>query len=375
MVWLESADVTLQYLCPQTGTCQRSSVVKATRVGFCLDETDRRVLTVGRDRALQEWAVQGGVRVHNRFMEHGKLTLHLVKRNLQLLLSNADPAQLRAWCRALAGPPAPRGEEPAKRPLGASSTLNTPAVSPAGRSKKPRDLGEAPAQTPAPSAAPAPPALSPGTASSLTDEQQAVLRAALGGRSFFFTGGAGTGKSFLLKQILQRLPADTTFATATTGVAACAIGGVTVHHWAGIGDGSRPIAELVSSALRKRGEQWRRARTLVIDEVSMLDGDLFDTLEEVARSARGCTLPFGGLQLILCGDFFQLPPVSRGGASFRFCFEADGWRTCVPRTFELTQVFRQSDQHFLDALAEARAAPLPPRGCSARCVCSRPCGY
>ena len=200
MVWLESADVTLQYLCPQTGTCQRSSVVKATRVGFCLDETDRRVLTVGRDRALQEWAVQGGVRVHNRFMEHGKLTLHLVKRNLQLLLSNADPAQLRAWCRALAGPPAPRGEEPAKRPLGASSTLNTPAVSPAGRSKKPRDFGEAPAQTPAPSAAPAPPALSPGTASSLTDEQQAVLRAALGGAvaliPTFYYGNHG---SFVLR--------------------------------------------------------------------------------------------------------------------------------------------------------------------------------
>ena len=121
-----------------------------------------------------------------------------------------------------------------------------------------------------------------GASSSLTDEQREIVReVVLGGRSVFFTGGAGVGKSHLLKNIVSRLDPRTTYVTATTGLAACAIGGVTVHHWAGIGAGDRPISDLVSMALRKRGQQWRSATALVIDEISMLDGDIFDALDQV----------------------------------------------------------------------------------------------
>jgi hypothetical protein len=72
------------------------------------------------------------------------------------------------------------------------------------------------------------------------------------------------------------------------------------------------------------------------------DGELFDKLEEVARRVRNNPAPFGGLQLILCGDFFQLPPVAKGGASFKFAFEALSWHSCVDCSFELTQVIRRS---------------------------------
>ena len=85
--------------------------------------------------------------------------------------------------------------------------------------------------------------------------------------------GAGVGKSFLLKYLLSKLPTATTFVTASTGIAACALGGVTIHHWAGIGGGERPIKELIEIARRKRGRQWRAATCLIIDEVSTcLDG-------------------------------------------------------------------------------------------------------
>jgi len=139
-----------------------------------------------------------------------------------------------------------------------SPTLASPS---AGQRRKSRNLARSP-EAAAPS-----PVLSPGSAQRLTAEQQVVLKAALRGESFFFTGGAGTGKSFLLHELLRRLPPATTFATATTGIAACAIGGVTIHHWAGIGDGEKPMAELARNASRRSGPQWHAARTLVVDEV------------------------------------------------------------------------------------------------------------
>jgi ATP-dependent DNA helicase PIF1 len=75
----------------------------------------------------------------------------------------------------------------------------------------------------------------------------------------------------------------------------------------------------------------------------MLDGDLFDKLEHVARTLRKKPEPFGGIQLIVTGDFFQLPPVAKGSAT-KFAFEADTWKQSVKHTFNLTKVFRQSDQ-------------------------------
>jgi len=116
--------------------------------------------------------------------------------------------------------------------------------------------------------------------SELSDEQREVLDAVMRGESVFFTGCAGTGKSFLLRQIIQQLPRDTTFVTAPTGIAACHLGGVTLHNFAGIGLGNDSVEKLVASIRKgKAGKRWRKARVLVIDEISMVPAHLFDKVD------------------------------------------------------------------------------------------------
>ena len=365
-MWLTPVKLCIQVLCPRTGKLLESRTINSTSVAYCLDEDDRRMLVVGEGRDSREFAVQGGVRVITRFATEGKATLQLIRRNIMLLISGADPDALQEWCKALmsggasrkAEMLAPRAQrqqqelELAKRPLSSRSPGLANGVSPshAGKKARPRTPGSPPL-----------PPLSPAAREQLTEEQQTVLSAALSGRSLFFTGGAGTGKSFLLRQIMQRMPAATTFATASTGVAACQIGGTTIHFWAGVGAGDRSVAECASMASRRRGAQWAAARCLVIDEISMLDASFFEKLEAVARRVRNNQKPFGGLQLILCGDFFQLPPVAREG--FRFAFEAECWARCVPQLVELTTVFRQSDPAFVAALNEVRLGR-----CSSACA-------
>lgn len=373
----DGVDVTITLSCARTGRMIRSNTTKRSAIAYCVDESDRRVLVVGRDeKSSQDFPVAGGVQVITRFVHEGKATLIVPKRGLTLFLqvdlSQAD--ELGAWCRALtSGRPTPSaaapGAGPAKRPLAAQrGTPSRPSRPPLSSRSPSSANGPSPAASVAPKKASrsrespswrSPVALSPG-AQQLTEEQQGVLKEVLRGASVFFTGGAGVGKSYLLRQIVSRLPPATTFVTASTGMAACQVGGVTIHHWAGIGGGDRPLSELVDMARRKRGQQWRSAKTLVIDEISMLDGDLFDKLDAVARRVRANPRPFGGLQLVLCGDFFQLPPVAKAGASFRFAFEAEAWARCVHSTFELTEVFRQSDPAFISALRQIRVGRCAP---------------
>lgn len=185
--------------------------------------------------------------------------------------------------------------------------------------------------------------------------QKAVIAAIEARDSVFFTGCAGTGKSFLLNHIIRSLPKDGTFVTASTGIAAVAIGGTTIHSFAGIGLGDLPTAELVSRVKSSRDarKRWQTCKTLILDEVSMIDGDLFDKLEAVARGVRDSHEPFGGVQLVMTGDFLQLPPVNKRGHA-KFCFEALTWPRCVPQVLELTRVFRQSDMDFIDILNKIR---------------------
>ncbi|CAG5135099.1 unnamed protein product [Candidula unifasciata] len=194
----------------------------------------------------------------------------------------------------------------------------------------------------------------------LTAEQTRVLEVIMRGKNVFFTGSAGTGKSFLLKKILGSLPPNHTFATASTGVAACHIGGTTLHSFAGIGSGKAPLAQCVELASRQKvAQQWRACKHLVIDEISMVDGDLFDKLETVARIIRKSDQPFGGIQLILCGDFLQLPPVVGPGEKRRFCFQSEAWNKSIEVTMQLTDVKRQSDKRFIDILQHIRKGSCP----------------
>ena len=187
----------------------------------------------------------------------------------------------------------------------------------------------------------------------LSEEQHKVLKlVSEQQKSVFFTGSAGTGKSVLLRQIIQHLrdhyrsEADRVAVTASTGLAACNVGGVTLHSFAGIGLGKEPVPELVKKVKKnmKAKTRWLRTRVLIIDEISMVDGELFDKLEAIARAVRNNGRPFGGIQLVITGDFFQLPPVPDYSSRIaKFAFDALTWNTSIDHTIGLTQVFRQKD--------------------------------
>ena len=129
-------------------------------------------------------------------------------------------------------------------------------------------------------------------------------------------------------------------------MAACNIGGTTIHSFAGIGLGQGGVDQLVLNIKKqkKANSRWLRALVLVIDEVSMVDGDLFDKLANIAQQIRKkANLPFGGIQLVVTGDFFQLPPVNKGNGPTKFCFDSPAWKSCISHTVNLSQVFRQKD--------------------------------
>lgn len=193
----------------------------------------------------------------------------------------------------------------------------------------------------------------------LSKEQEKVRDLVVGQqKSVFFTGSAGTGKSVLMRAIIADLrkkymrEPDRVAVTASTGLAACNIGGVTLHSFGGIGLGKEDVPALVKKIKRnqKAKQRWLRTKILIIDEISMVDGDLFDKLEGIARAMRNNGRPFGGIQLVITGDFFQLPPVpdhdnkARGA---KFAFDAGTWATAIHHTIGLTEVFRQKDPGML----------------------------
>lgn len=201
----------------------------------------------------------------------------------------------------------------------------------------------------------------------LSQEQRKVLHMVVEeGKNVFFTGSAGTGKSVLLREIIKELRRkhakrpDSVAVTASTGIAACNIGGVTIHSFAGIGLGKEAVTPLLNKVRKQRKAlgRWQRTQVLIIDEVSMVDPALLDKLEEIARLIRKKPdKPFGGIQLVITGDFFQLPPVNPGG-SVTFAFDAQCWDRVVQHKVNLTQVFRQKDQSFVTMLNEMRFGKL-----------------
>ncbi len=203
----------------------------------------------------------------------------------------------------------------------------------------------------------------------LSDEQKAVMKAVMEeGKSVFFTGSAGTGKSVLMKAIIAQLKhkfrtePDRFAVTASTGLASCILEGQTLHSWSGIGLGKEPAPELIKKIKRnqKAKQRWLRTKLLIIDEVSMVDGQLFDKLDQVARTIKNNGRPFGGIQLVVTGDFFQLPPVPEKNTIAKFVFEGVTWNTCIQHTILLTHVFRQKDEKFASMLNEMRMGKMSP---------------
>lgn len=200
----------------------------------------------------------------------------------------------------------------------------------------------------------------------LSEEQRQIIEIVNQGRSVFFTGSAGTGKSVLMRAIIAKLrdlhhkEPDRVAVTASTGLAACNIEGITLHSFAGIGLGKEAAPELIKKIRRnqKLKQRWQRTKVLIIDEISMVDGDLFDKLEQIARSLRNNGRPFGGIQIVVTGDFFQLPPVPEKNSIAKFAFDAATWNTTIEHTILLTHVFRQKDPVFANMLNEMRLGKL-----------------
>lgn len=187
----------------------------------------------------------------------------------------------------------------------------------------------------------------------LTKKQQEVYDCMKNGNSIFLTGLAGSGKSTLIKMFKQEFQFTKYIGiTSTTGISALLIGGRTIHSFAGIGLALGDKNFLLGKVMcrKKSVDKWKRVQVLIIDEISMMSPDLFDKLEYIARMVRQDNQPFGGIQLILSGDFCQLPCVD----SNKFCFESETWDKCVQKSFYLTEVIRQTDKEFQEILNQVR---------------------
>lgn len=214
-----------------------------------------------------------------------------------------------------------------------------------------------------------PPALVPPP---LGAEQQVVYDRVMEGGNVLLSGPAGTGKSFLLERCVRDLRQRGKYVsvTASTGIAALNVGGSTIHSFLGTGiHGHLDEVRKHPPDLRRPGleAQILNTQVLVVDEVSMLTGDYVDMVDwwlaEVRQRRRERNVtPFGGIQVILCGDFLQLPPVQMSGerkAERLFAFEAACWEAANVRPFLLQQNFRQADGAFVGHLLRLRRGEVP----------------
>lgn len=174
------------------------------------------------------------------------------------------------------------------------------------------------------------------------------------GRNLFLTGPGGTGKSHLIRHMQQSARNRALHVCAMTGTAAQLLEckATTLHKFAGIGLG-KDMFERATEHFRTV-KRWRKAEVLIVDEVSMMSRFMFEELDRIAKHNRKSALPFGGIQLVFCGDFYQLPPVG----DVEFCFESPLWDPTFPEQMSLVTMHRQKNAGFCKILQEIRCGKL-----------------
>lgn len=193
-------------------------------------------------------------------------------------------------------------------------------------------------------------------------KQAQALTIMLSGAPVFLTGPPGAGKTYVLNAFVKRATraGKTVAVTASTGIAATHIGGTTIHSWSGLGIreqlGPRDKQQLAGNA--KLVKRYNATDVLVIDEVSMLHGHRLDMVNEACKLLRKSTEPFGGLQVILVGDLFQLPPVNRGSEPADFVHESAAWEELNPQICYITEQHRQERDGLLELLEAMRSGEL-----------------
>jgi len=183
----------------------------------------------------------------------------------------------------------------------------------------------------------------------------------LSGESVLLTGPAGAGKTFVLNQFIRLAKADGKHVsvTATTGLAATHLGGTTIHSWSGIGISDEIPHGFAEHMAKGRKEIIESTDVLIIDEISMLHDFRLDMIDEICRAVRKKDEPFGGIQIIMSGDFFQLPPINRGDSrAGSFVVNSNVWQELDPVICYLEEQHRQDDEVLLDILNALRAGEL-----------------
>lgn len=181
------------------------------------------------------------------------------------------------------------------------------------------------------------------------------------GKNIFLTGAAGSGKTYLLNKYINYLKDSNVrvAVTASTGIAATHLQGTTIHSWSGIGVRenltNKDLEKLLANARIKRN--YTKAKVLIIDEISMLHKHQLDMVDLVARYMLDSEDPFGRIQVVLCGDFFQLPPVSTSPSmeEKKFAFEASIWERGDFHVCYLSEQHRQGDDPLLTVLNDIRS--------------------
>jgi ATP-dependent DNA helicase PIF1 len=202
----------------------------------------------------------------------------------------------------------------------------------------------------------------------LSKEQQIAFDKYIQGHNIFITGPGGSGKSALIRLINDHAfkHFKGIYVTAMTGCAAVLLNckAKTLHSWAGIGLGNGTIEQLVTKIKKNKFAKalWKSTDILVVDEVSMLSLKLFDVLNAIGKAVRNNPNPFGGIQLVFSGDFFQLPPVGDKDEpdTQRFCFESEDWNTVFrPHCqIQLIKIFRQTDEIYSTILNQIREGKI-----------------
>lgn len=202
----------------------------------------------------------------------------------------------------------------------------------------------------------------------LSEEQATALERFKNGYNLFITGAGGSGKTLLIHHLVEHAKSTgkKVQVCALTGCASILLGcsAKTIHSWSGIKLARGSIEDIVAQVSRNRQakKKWKAVQVLIVDEVSMMSRKIFDALEAVARHTRNNPFPFGGIQVVFCGDFYQLPPIPTASEpeTGEFCFESDKWATIFqPKNhIELKTIFRQTDTKYIEILSQVRVGEL-----------------
>ncbi len=192
--------------------------------------------------------------------------------------------------------------------------------------------------------------------------QNTALNILKSGENCFITGSAGTGKTYLLNQYIDYLKVRkvSPVVTAPTGIAASHLNGQTIHSFFALGIRDSIDSTFIRSLSAKKHlvKRFNELKVLIIDEISMVSPEMFSMIDKILRAFKEPFAPFGGIQVVVCGDFFQLPPVSKEAKEKRFAWQAEAWRELEFNSCYLDTKFRQNDDRLITLLDDIRSGEI-----------------